>query len=103
MARAILQDAPVILLDEATSFADPENEYMILKALEKLMKGKTVIMIAHRLSTVIGADNIIVFKNGKVAEQGNHKTLLAKNSLYAHMYQEYNASTSWRIGGEQND
>lgn len=100
LARAILQDAPVILLDEATSFADPENEYLILKALEKLVAGKTVIMIAHRLSTVVGADNILVLKDGSVVEQGSHTELLHKEGIYAGMYQEYNASTSWRIGGE---
>lgn len=102
LARAILQDAPIILLDEATSFADPENEFLILKAMEKLTQGKTVIMIAHRLSTVTKADNIIVIKKGKMAEQGNHQTLLKMNGLYAAMYQEYNASTSWRIGGKND-
>ncbi|WP_252187482.1 ABC transporter ATP-binding protein [Anaeromonas gelatinilytica] len=100
LARAILQDAPVILLDEATSFADPENEYLILKALEALVEGKTVIMIAHRLSTVTKADNIIVLKDGKLEEQGNHQELLDQNGMYAHMYKEYNASTAWRIGGK---
>lgn len=99
LARAILQDAPVILLDEATSFADPENEHLILKALETLMRGKTVIMIAHRLSTVTKANNIVVLKNGALAEQGTHEKLLCKGGMYAEMYREYNASTSWRIGG----
>ena len=103
LARAILQDSPVILLDEATSFADPENEHLILKALEVLMKGKTVIMIAHRLSTVTKADNIAVLKNGKLAEQGTHQSLIDKGGLYAQMYQEYNASTSWKIGGASYD
>ncbi len=100
LARAILQDAPIILLDEATSFADPENEHLILRTLDKLMEGKTVIMIAHRLSTVVGADNIIVMKNGTVAEQGTHHALIQKDGMYAAMYREYNSSTSWRIGGE---
>lgn len=100
LARAILQDAPIILLDEATSFADPENEYLILRALDRLMKGKTVIMIAHRLSTVVGADNIIVMKNGAVEEQGTHPELLQKGGMYAQMYREYTSSTSWRIGGD---
>jgi ATP-binding cassette subfamily B protein IrtA len=98
LARAILQDAPIILLDEATSFADPENEYLILKALEKLMKGKTVIMIAHRLSTVLGADKIIVLKDGKIVEQGDHTHLIQKKGIYAEMFKEYNSSTAWRIG-----
>lgn len=99
LARAILQDAPVVLLDEATSFADPENEHLILKALEVLMRGKTVLMIAHRLSTVTRADNIIVLKDGKLEEQGNHTALLESGGLYAQMYREYSAGTSWRIGG----
>ncbi len=99
LARSILQDAPVILLDEATSFADPENEYLILRGLDELMRGKTVIMIAHRLSTVVGADHIIVMKNGAVEEQGTHTELLEKDGMYAQMYREYNTSTSWRIGG----
>lgn len=100
LARSILQDSPIILLDEATSFADPENEYLILRALKQLMKGKTVIMIAHRLSTVVNANNIIVMKNGAVEEQGTHTELLQKNGMYAKMYHEYNSSTSWRIGGK---
>ena len=99
LARSILQDAPIILLDEATSFADPENEYLILRALDELMRDKTVIMIAHRLSTVVGADNIIVMKNGAVEEQGTHTELLEKDGMYAQMYREYNSSTSWRVGG----
>lgn len=76
LARAILKDAPVLLLDEATAFADPENEYRIQKALEKLMQGKTVIMIAHRLSTVTGADQIMVLEEGRLAETGTHPDLL---------------------------
>ncbi len=95
-----MQDAPIILLDEATSFADPENEYLILRALDKLMKGKTVIVIAHRLSAVVGADNIIVLNYGSAAEQGTHTELLSKGGMYARMYHEYNVSTSWRIGGK---
>ena len=73
LARAILKDAPIVVLDEATAFADPENEVLIQKAFAVLTKGRTVIMIAHRLSTVVGADKIIVLEEGRVAEQGTHK------------------------------
>ncbi|SHN70485.1 ABC transporter ATP-binding protein [Desulfitobacterium chlororespirans] len=99
LARAILKDAPVVLLDEATAFADPENEYRIQKALEKLMQGKTVIMIAHRLSTVTGADQILVLEEGRLAEAGSHPDLIAKDGVYARMFREYQAGTAWKIGG----
>lgn len=97
LARAILKDAPIVVLDEATAFADPENEALIQKALSRLTKGRTVIMIAHRLSTVIGADKIILLDNGSVSEQGTHKELLAKNGLYARMWSEYNRAVEWKI------
>lgn len=100
LARALLQDAPVILLDEATSFADPENEYLILRALESLVRGKTVIMIAHRLSTVTGADNIVVIDSGKVVEQGSHAELVQREGVYARMFEEYGRSTAWKVGGD---
>ncbi|MBS4534964.1 ABC transporter ATP-binding protein [Clostridium sp. D2Q-14] len=100
LARAILKDAPVILLDEATAFADPENEYKIQKALDVLMKGKTVLMIAHRLSTVTGADQILVLENGKLIEKGSHRELIEHGGTYAEMYQEYQSGTSWKIGGQ---
>jgi len=102
LARAILQDAPVVLLDEATAFADPENEYRIQKALNVLLKGKTVIMIAHRLSTVTEADNIIVLREGYLTEQGSHRELLEKDGFYAKMYCEYNTGTKWKFGGAVN-
>lgn len=102
LARAILQDAPVVLLDEATAFADPENEYRIQKALNVLLKGKTVIMIAHRLSTVTEADNIIVLREGYLTEQGSHRELLEKDGFYAKMYREYNTGTKWKFGGAVN-
>ena len=100
LARAILKDAPIVVLDEATAFADPENEAMIQKALGTLTKGRTVIMIAHRLSTVVGADRIIVMDNGKVIEQGTHSTLLQAKGLYERMWQEYNRAVRWRISKE---
>ena len=100
LARAILKDAPIVVLDEATAFADPEDEAMIQKALGTLTKGRTVIMIAHRLSTVVGADRIIVMDNGKVIEQGTHSTLLQAKGLYERMWKEYNRAVRWRISKE---
>ena len=100
LARSIIKDAPVVVLDEATAFADPENEYKIQKALDVLMKGKTVIMIAHRLSTVTGADHIMVLNEGRIDESGSHRTLMQKDGLYAKMFREYQTSTAWKIGGE---
>ncbi|MBQ6043534.1 MAG: ABC transporter ATP-binding protein [Clostridia bacterium] len=97
LARAILKDAPIIVLDEATAFADPENEALIQKALKALTKGRTVIMIAHRLSTVIGADKIIVLDNGKVAEEGTHAALSVGSGLYERMWKEYNQAVTWKI------
>ena len=97
LARAILKDAPIIVLDEATAFADPENEALIQKALKTLTKGRTVIMIAHRLSTVIGADKIIVLDNGKVAEEGTHAALSVGGGLYERMWKEYNQAVTWKI------
>ena len=97
LARAILKDAPIVVLDEATAFADPENEAMIQKAFATLTKGRTVIMIAHRLSTVVGADKIIVLDNGKVSEEGTHAELVQAKGLYARMWKEYNQAVKWRI------
>lgn len=97
LARAILKDAPIVVLDEATAFADPENEVLIQKAFTKLTKGRTVIMIAHRLSTVVNADKIIVLDKGRKVEEGKHKELVEGNGLYAHMWKEYNNSLKWRI------
>jgi ATP-binding cassette subfamily B protein len=99
LAGSIIKDAPVVVLDEATAFADPENEYKIQKALDVLMKDKTVIMIAHRLSTVTGADHIIVLNEGRIDESGSHGTLTQKDGLYAKMFREYQTSTAWKIGG----
>ena len=97
LARAILKDAPIIVLDEATAFADPENEALIQKALKALTKDRTVIMIAHRLSTVIGADKIIVLDNGKVADEGTHAALSVGGGLYERMWKEYNQAVTWKI------
>ena len=97
LARAILKDAPIIVLDEATAFADPENEALIQKALKALTKGRTVIMIAHRLSTVVGADKIIVLDNGKVTEEGTHAALSVGGGLYERMWKEYNQAVMWKI------
>lgn len=102
LARAILKEAPVILLDEATAFADAENEFLIQRALDSLLKGKTVLMIAHRLQTIINADQILVLQKGKIVEQGTHEKLLQDKGVYARMFKEYESSVSWKIGGEQN-
>ena len=100
LARAILKDAPIVVLDEATAFADPENEALIQKAFATLTGGKTVIMIAHRLSTVTRADKIIVLDGGRVAEEGTHEELIEKSGLYAHMWNEYNQAAKWKIQNE---
>lgn len=98
IARAFLKNAPVLILDEATAFADPDNEKLVQKAFENLAKDKTVIMIAHRLSTVTDADCIYVLKDGRIAESGTHDELTAKNGIYTHMWNEYNKSVNWQVG-----
>jgi len=100
LARAILKDAPIIILDEATAFADAENEHQIQLAFEELTKGKTVLMIAHRLSTIQNADLILVFEEGKIIERGTHDTLLAENGKYASMWKDYQTSIQWKVGKE---
>ena len=97
LARAILKDAPIVVLDEATAFADPENEALIQKAFARLTEGRTVIMIAHRLSTVVGADRIIVLDAGHVVEQGTHDELLKANGLYSRMWEDYKQAVQWKI------
>ena len=97
LARAILKDAPIIVLDEATAFADPENEQLIRKALAHLTQGKTVLMIAHRLTTVQDADSIVVVDNGKIVEQGTHEELLSEEKYYHRMWNEYQQSVSWKL------
>ena len=103
LAGAILKNAPVVILDEATAFADPENEVLIQKAFAALTKGRTVIMIAHRLSTVVGADKIIVLKEGRVAEEGTHAKLTAAGGLYARMWEDYNQAVQWKLGNEKEE
>lgn len=97
LARAILKDAPIVVLDEATAFADPENEVLIQKAFHHLMKDRTVIMIAHRLSTVVNADKIIVLDEGEVVEEGTHDALVKNGGLYARMWEDYNKAVQWKI------
>lgn len=98
IARAMLKNAPILILDEATAFADPDNEAKVQEAFSRLSKGKTIIMIAHRLSSIVDADRICVLKDGSIAEEGTHETLLQKNGVYAHMWEEYNKSVQWKVG-----
>ena len=97
LARAILKDAPIVVLDEATAFADPENEQLIRKALAHLTQGKTVLMIAHRLTTVQDADSIVVVNDGEIVEQGTHEELLSEEKYYHRMWNEYQQSVSWKL------
>ncbi|MDD4516134.1 ABC transporter ATP-binding protein [Massilibacteroides sp.] len=98
LARAILKNAPIIVLDEATAFADPENEDMIHQALTHLTKGKTVLIIAHRLTSITDADQILVIDEGQIAERGTHRELLEKEGIYLKMWNEYQQSVRWTIG-----
>ena len=98
IARVMLKNSPILILDEATAFADPDNETKVQEAFSAMSKGKTVIMIAHRLSTVTNADRIYVLENGKVAESGTHDMLTKSDGLYAKMWDEYNRSANWKVG-----
>ena len=89
IARAILKDAPILIFDEATSYTDGENEHKIQLALNELIRGKTTVMIAHRLHTIVNADQICVLTDGKIAERGKHEELLKKNGVYAGMWRTY--------------
>lgn len=100
IARAILKNAPILILDEATAFADPDNEVRVQQALSALSKGKTVIMIAHRLSSVTDADCIYVLQEGQIIESGTHNSLIGQNGLYAHMWEDYSKTAEWRISKE---
>lgn len=99
IARVMLKNAPVLVLDEATAFADPENEAAVQRAFERLANGRTVIMIAHRLTTVQNADKIYVLKDGKIAEEGTHVQLMSEKGIYSDMYEEYRTSVAWKVGG----
>jgi len=97
IARALLKDAPVVLLDEATASLDVENESYIQNAIAHLVKNKTVLVIAHRMRTIVGADKIIVLENGEVAEQGNHEELLTKQGLYNRLWLIQSKASQWEI------
>lgn len=98
IARVILKNSPILILDEATAFADPDNESKVQAAFRELAKGKTVLMIAHRLSTVTGADRIIVIKDGKIADSGTHEELKNRNGMYLEMWQQYQKAAKWKVG-----
>ena len=98
IARAMLKNAPILILDEATAFADPDNEAKVQAAFSRLSEGKTVIMIAHRLSSVVDADRICVLKDGEIRETGTHESLVAEGGIYAHMWEAYNQSVCWKVG-----
>ena len=100
IARAMLKNAPVIILDEATAFADPDNETRVQAAFSKLAEGKTVIMIAHRLSTVAGADQIYVICDGRVAERGTSRELMERGGIFSRMWQNYQTSVQWKVAKE---
>lgn len=98
IARAMLKNAPILILDEATAFADPDNEVLVQKAFTKMAENKTVIMIAHRLTTVQNADRIYVLKDGQIEESGNHDELLKNGGLYSRMWNDYQTSVDWKVG-----
>lgn len=100
IARAFLKDAKLLILDEATAFADPENESMIQESFKKLAKNRTTLMIAHRLSTVVNADRILVIDKGKLVEEGTHDELLQKGEVYKKLWEEYQRAVNWKIGGQ---
>ena len=98
IARAVLKDAPILILDEATAFADPDNEAKVQAAFEELSRDRTLIMIAHRLSTVMNADRIFVMDDGQCTESGTHEELMKLNGLYRRMFDEYSRSIEWKVG-----
>ncbi len=97
IARAILKDAPLIILDEFTGFIDAENEYLIQKALDRLTKNKTVIIIAHKLSTIKNVDHIFVLNNGEIVEEGNHETLMDLNDYYKKLWDIHSSTDKWKV------
>ena len=101
IARVMLKNAPILILDEATAFADPENEALVQRAFERLSQGRTIIMIAHRLTTIKNADRIFVLREGRVEESGTHDVLAAGGGLYAKMWQDYQTSISWKVGASK--
>ena len=103
LARSILKDAPIVLLDEATAFADPENEHLIRKALKALSQGKTTLMIAHRLNSVVDADQILVMDKGRIVEKGSHEQLLQKQGMYADMWAEYQTTIDWKVSSSKKE
>ena len=100
MARAILKNAPILVLDEATAFADPENEYKIQQALQHLIKNKTVIIIAHRLSSIVSAQQIVVLKEGSIAQIGTHQKLSSIPGVYRQMWEAYTDAFQWELKTE---
>jgi ATP-binding cassette subfamily B protein len=97
IARAILKDSPIVLLDEATASLDPENELYIQEAINGLIRDKTVVVIAHRLNTVVGADSIVVLNDGSVIEEGTHETLMRRDGLYRRMWREQQKMREWKF------
>lgn len=102
IARAILKNAPILILDEATAFADPDNEVRVQQALSALSMGKTVIMVAHRLSSITNADCIYVLQNGKIAESGTYNSLIGQNGIFSKMWKNYSEAAEWKIAKEEN-
>jgi ATP-binding cassette subfamily B protein len=102
IARALLKDAPIVLLDEATASLDPENEVLIQKAISALVKGRTVVVIAHRLRTIMGADRIAVLDSGRLVESGTSSELIAANGLFARLYKIQQESLGWSAGKNLN-
>lgn len=100
IARAMLKNAPILILDEATAFADPDNEVLVQKAFTEMAKNRTVIMIAHRLTTVRNADRIYVLKDGEIEESGSHGELVEKGGLYSRMWNDYQTSVNWKVGAK---
>lgn len=100
IARVMLKDTPIIILDEATAFADPDNETKVQAAFSKLSQGKTVIMIAHRLTTVTGADTICVIQDGRIVESGSSRELMKRDGLFARMWRNYQTSVKWKVEKE---
>ena len=100
IARVMLKNTPIVILDEASAFADPDNEYRVQQAFSRLAQGKTVIMIAHRLSTVVNADCIYVLKDGEIAESGTSRALIDRGGIFSEMWADYQTSVQWKIEKE---